>query len=258
MFCGDLDKSGKTIWLQPPDTWGYVLFSYENFDRATGTNRYRQAIEKPIRWLLDNRKRFAQCKMAKLWPQAAHRDTWSDSYESMIILASHVGLFDQQVFDWLDWMTLQSEHRKHLDQRYGPYLNAHDDGSTGRCLCTHMMACSQGVRHEPFQEEVRIGGMPWGNGLLLSLESARPYHGKLRFDGRRSVYAGGTLNWARLNEMPAWFVVQPERKYLVTLSGSRERKVKGQELIDGIPVSVAPGTLRTVCVKLVESNRPRP
>ena len=53
LFCGDLDQEGNTVWRQPPDTWGYVLFAYENFDRATGTDRYRKAVQKPIRWLLD-------------------------------------------------------------------------------------------------------------------------------------------------------------------------------------------------------------
>ena len=254
LFCGDLDKRGNTVWLQPPDTWGYVLFSYENFDRATGTDRYREAIEKPIRWLLENRKNFAQCKEAKLWPHAAHRDTWSDSHESMIILANRLGIFDRQVFEWLDWMTLQSEHRKHLDKQYGPYINAHDDGSTGRCLCTHMMACSQGVRHEPFQEGLRIGAMPFGDGLVLSLESANPYEGKLRFERPRGVYPTGTLDWARLNEMPEWFVVEPERKYIVTLNGSQEMVTSGRELIDGVSIAVEPGVIRTVWVQQVEDQ----
>ena len=254
LFCGDLDKDGNTVWLQPPDTWGYVLFSYENFDRATGTGRYRKAIEKPIRWLLDNRKDFEQCREAKLWPQAAHRDTWSDSHESMIILANRLGMFDQQVFQWLDWMTLQSEHRRHLDKQYGPYLNAHDDGSTGRCLCTHMMACSRGVRHVPFQEGLRIGGMPFADGLLLSLESAKPYQGKLRFDWPRGVYPTGTLDWARLNEMPAWFVVEPEKEYSVTVNGSPEKVMLGQQLIDGLSVAVEPGVIGTVCVEQVETH----
>lgn len=252
LFCGDLDKNGDTVWLEPPDTWGYVLFSYENFDRATGTDRYRQAIEKPIRWLLENRKNFEACKKAKLWPQAAHRDTWSDSHESMIILANRLGIFDRQVFEWLDWMTLQSEHRKHLDEQYGPYLNAHDDGSTGRCLCTHMMACSQGVRHAPFQEGLRLGARPCGDGLVLSLESDKPYEGKLRFDWPRGVYPAGTLDWARLNEMPEWFVVEPDRKYAVTLNGEREQVTRGRALIDGLRVGVEPGVIRMVRVRRAE------
>ncbi len=254
LFCGDLDKHGNTVWLQPPDTWGYVLFSYENFDRATGTDRYRKAIEKPIRWLLENRENFEECKKAKLWPQATHRDTWSDSHESMIILANRLEIFDRQVFDWLEWMTLQSEHRRHLDKKYGPYLNAHDDGSTGRCLCTQMMACSRGVRHAPFQEELRIGGMPFGDGLVLSLESAKPYRGKLRFDRPRCVYPTGTLDWARLNEMPQWFVVEPDKKYFVTPNTSQETVMLGKELIDGLPVSVEPGVVRTVWVRPVEDQ----
>jgi hypothetical protein len=255
LFSGDLDKDGNTVWRQPPDTWGYVLFAYENFDRATGTDRYRAAIEKPIRWLVENRKDFRQHNKANLWPESTHRDTWSDSHESMIILANHLRISDKQVFQWLDWMTLQSEHRKHLDKRYGPYANAHDDGSTGRCLATHMMACSRGVRHVPFQEGFRIGGMPLGDGLVLSLESDKPYEGKLLFDCPRCVYPTGTLDWARLNEMPQWFVAEPDQKYTVTLDGTPEKTMLGIELIEGVPIKVEPGVTGTVCVQPVENQK---
>ena len=257
LLCGGLDKDGNVVWRQPPHCWGYVLFAYENFDRATGTDRYRKALEKPIRWLLENRKNYDQCQRAKLWPVISNRDSRSDSYESMIILTTRLGLYDQSVFDWLDWMTLHGEHRRHLNDRYGPYINGHDDGSTGRCMCTHMMACSRSVRHVPFQERLQIGGMPLGDGLVLSLESAKPYRGRLRFDRPRCVYPTGTLDWARVNAMPQWFVVQPKQDYVVTLDGSEQKVVPGRELIAGLPITVQPGVVGTVRVRQVE-NRESP
>lgn len=85
--------------------------------------------------------------------------------------------------------------------------------------------------------------------MALSLESPRPYQGKLRFERPRGVYPSGALDWARLNEMPAWFVVEPDRKYIVTLNGTQGMVMLGKELIDGLPFAVEPGVIRTVWVQ---------
>ncbi|MBN2295289.1 MAG: hypothetical protein JXM70_22855 [Pirellulales bacterium] len=254
LLCGDIDKKGNTVWRQPPHSWGYVFFAYENYDRATGSDRYRKAIEKPIRWLIENRKNFEQCRRDKLWPSITSRNCWDDSHESMVILTNRLGIFDQQVFEWLDWMTLQDNHRKQPDKPYGPYRNAHNDGGAGRCLCTHMMACSRGVRNVPFQEGVRLGGMPSGDGLVLSLQSEKTYKGKLCFDRPRCVYPSGTLDWARINEMPAWFVAEPDERYKVTVKGSWEKVISGKDLIDGISVVVEPGEIQTVLVQPIRGK----
>jgi hypothetical protein len=249
LFCQSKPApNGQRSWQRPPDTWGYVLFTYENYDRATGAKRYRAAIEKPLRWLLQHRHEYASLKDT-LWPNSRSSDDWSDSYESMIVLCNRYPQVGD-AFSWLDWATLQHVHRRQPSSQhpYGPYTGGHFDGSTGRTLCMHMMLCSQGVRVVPFGEGVEVGAVPQDNGLLLTLRAERPWAGRLAFDGPRGEYPTAIIDWARLNEMPQWFVVRPQGKYGVRFDDGPVLIVAGSVLLAGLPVRVESKSLRTLRV----------
>ncbi|HPM81783.1 MAG TPA: hypothetical protein PLF81_13840 [Candidatus Anammoximicrobium sp.] len=248
LFCpARPSQGGGRQWKQPPDTWGYVLFTYENYDRATGENRYGAAIEKPVQWLVANRQNYAALRET-LWPRSVSSDDWSDSYESMIVLWNrdrHVA----GVFAWLDWATQQHTHRRHPDRPYGPFTGGHFDGSTGRTLVMHMMLASQGVRCAPFTEGLRLGGVMQGESLRLFLESDPPWRGKLICDGPRCEYPTGRLDWARLNEMPQWFVARPERNYVVTIDDESPQRIDGAALIAGLEIACPPEAARRISIR---------
>ncbi|HUT33154.1 MAG TPA: hypothetical protein VNE39_06735 [Planctomycetota bacterium] len=249
---------------QPPDTWGYVLFAYENYDRATGSHlhfalsrqvpnedvtpgRYRAAIEKPLRWLARNRASYPALR-SSLWPRSSSSDDWSDSYESMIVLWNRFPRVEG-AFEWLDWATLQHVHRRHPDREYGPFTGGHFDGSTGRTLVLHMMACSQGVRCVPFTEGLRLGGVQRDGTLFLVLDSDVAWRGRLRFDGPRAEHKGARLDWARINEMPQWFVARPRGKYSVAIGAAEPATLTGSQLSDGLEVAVEPRKPCRILVK---------
>lgn len=236
-------RTGAGSGSPPPDTWGYVLFAFENYDRATGENRYRDAIRKPTEWLVENRADHERYR-DNLWPACNSLDDWSDSYESMIVLFNR----DRSVpgvFNWLDWATHQGGHRRHCpDAPYGPGDGGHFDGSTGRTLCLHRQLCARGVRAVPCPDGLRLGGIQRGERLYLSIRSGEDYRGKLLFDSPRNRYPTATVDWARINEMPAWFVVWPEREYRMSLDGSEPETVSGQTLIGGIEISLGAGQTR--------------
>ena len=220
---------------QPPDTWGYVLFSYENYERVTGDQRFHARLEKPLRWLLDNRKRQGEIART-LWPRALSSDDWSDSYESMIVLWNRYPQVGDG-FAWLDWATRQHIHRRNEHPEYGPFTGGHFDGSVGRTLCMHMMRCSQGMRAAPFGDGVGVGAVRAGDELRVSVRTKAAWTGRLQFDGPRTRYAAGTLDWARLNEMPQWFVAEPQRSYVIRIDDAEPRIVTGTELIGGLAVT---------------------
>ena len=126
-------------------------------------------------------------------------------------------------------------------KRGNAYARQGEDGTRG-------FDCSRGVRHEPFQSGVRIGGMPFGDGLVLSLESSQPYHGKLLFSQPPA------------NTSPERFVVEHDIKYIVTVSTSQELDTlqemvtKGKTLIDGLTVDVEPGVIGTVWIQQVDDQ----
>ena len=103
-----------------------------------------------------------------------------------------------------------------------------------------VVACSQGVRAAPFAKGVDLGAHKNGNELFVTLKAEQPWSGRLVFDGPRTRHAAGTLDWARLNEMPQWFVVQPERRYWVSLDESAPRVMSGAELTTGLALDAAP------------------
>jgi hypothetical protein len=237
--------TGRGSGSPPPDTWGYVLFAFENYDRATGENRYRDAIRKPVNWLAENRADHA-CYRDDLWPACSSPDDWSDSYESMIVLWNR----DRNlpgVFDWLDWATHQGGHRRDCpDAPYGPGNGGHFDGSTGRTLCLHMLLCSRGVRAVPCPDGLQLGSMQRDDRLYLSVSSEDDYRGRLFFDRPRNEYPTATIDWARINEMPAWFVVRPEGDYSVRFDDCEPATIAGQTLINGIDITVGAGRTRRI------------
>ncbi|MEK7406204.1 MAG: hypothetical protein AAB225_13960 [Acidobacteriota bacterium] len=223
---------------QLPHAWGYLLFACENYDRASGENRYQAAIEKPVLWLLRNRP---------IW---RHWDNWSDSYESMIILWKRYPHWPR-VFSWLHFMT--ERHRSCWMEEYGPYSGDHDDGSTGRRLVLHMSLASQGVRAIPYAEGLRLGGVEKNGDLFLTLESEAVWSGRLCFDWPRSRHRAAVIDWARINESPEWFTVRPDVQYRVSVDGAKRAESTGQQLIQGFPANVKPGETRKIRVSPAEN-----
>jgi len=237
-----------------PDTWGYVLFAYENFDQATGEGRYTEAIRKPMIWLTGHRPDYDHLKTT-LWPRSSSMDDWSDSYESMIVLWNRRRDVPRAV-EWLDWATHQGGHRRNRpDSPFGPGDGGHFDGSTARTLCLHAMLCSQGIRPVPCPDGLGLGAVPDGNGLAIVVRSDRPYRGKLCFDGPRNEYPTTTVDWARINEMPQWFVVRAEGGYRVQISDALPAFHRGEDLLGGLPVEVDAGGELRIAVRRDSSGR---
>lgn len=234
-----LGVGGAEYMPDVPDTWGYVLFTYDDYDRATGEHGYKDAIEKPMRWLVANRPRFEELKNT-LWTPTFNRNTWSDSYECMVALWNRYRDVPG-VFEWLDWMTIRGGLRTPKGP-FGPGEGLHDDGTTGRCLCRHMMVCSQGIRAVPFQKGLGCGAIQVASGeLWLVVSSEAAWKGRLCFDWPRNEFPAGVIDWARIVEMPQWYVVRPERNYRVTIDASPARILPGSELIRGLELSLSAG-----------------
>ncbi len=225
-----------------------MLFALDSYDRATGENRYRDVLRKPVTWLLEHRGRFEK-HHATLWPANRNIDDWSDSYESMIVLAGRQPDLPG-AFDWLDWATRQGGHRaRRADARYGPGSGGHFDGSTGRTLCLHRMLCSAGVRPLPADGDLECGAQQAGDALRIVLHSRSGWNGRLHFDGPRWQARGVPLDWARINEMPRWFVVDPDRPYEVTGLAPGPLRRTGNKLIAGLAARVEAGKTRELHVR---------
>jgi len=247
--------SGAEFDSDVPHCWGYVLFAYENYDRATGENRYRAAVEKPMRWLAANRSRFDELKNRQ-WPWNFSAGCFGDSYESMIILWNRYSDV-LGVPEWLDWTTWVGGLRRQADPRFGPGVGGHTDGCIGRNLCAHMMLQSQGVRAVPYQDGLGCGAVRSHNGLRVFVRSEKAWSGRLCFDQRRNAYPLATIDWARVNEMPQWFVVDPASVYEVRMDEADSAHLQGETLIRGIELTLAAGRQHRIEVVRTVRRRPR-
>jgi len=243
--------SGAAFRPDVPHCWGYVLFAYENYDRATGENRYRAAVEKPMRWLVANQSRFDELKNTQ-WPWNHSVGCFGDSYESMIILWNRYREVPG-VPEWLDWTTRVGGLRREADPRYGPGVGGHTDGCIGRALCAHMMLQSHGVRAVPYQKGLSCGAVRHNGVLRLSVRSEQAWSGRLCFDRPRNRHALATIDWARINELPQWFVVEPSSVYEVRRDEMDSAHLRGDELIRGLEVQLQPGQ----CLRIEVAEIPR-
>jgi len=239
-------QGGRKVYAQPQD---YSIFTFDNYDQATGTDRYKDEIEKPLRWFMANRTRYCMT-FNTLWPMTTPRDRWSDSFESFIILWSrHQETGDGRV--WLDWVTGRDDRRHCTEQVYGCYRARHDDGSTGRNLVTHMHFQSRGVRMLPFSRNAGVGGVEEGKTQRLAVCGSAPWSGKLVFEPDRRTFKYGKLDWVRINEMVPGCVVRPGERYRVRIGEGDVRELDGRALLDGLPVRLAAaGELHVVVERL--------
>ena len=146
--------------------------------------------------------------------------------------------------EWLDWTTWVGGLRRQASPHYGPGVGGHTDGCIGRNLCAHMMLQSQGVRAVPWQEGLRCGAVQSNGSLCLFVQSEKSWSGRLCFDRPRNVYPLATIDWARINEMPQWYVVDPRATYEVRTDGAAPMRVRGESLIHGIEVQLKPAQQR--------------
>jgi hypothetical protein len=61
-------------------------------------------------------------------------------------------------------------------------------------------------------------------------------------------YPTATIDWARINEMPAWLVVRPERDYSVQFDDGEATTIAGRALNKGIEIAVGAGQTRRIGV----------
>ena len=77
-------------------------------------------------------------------------------------------------------------------------------------------------------------------GIAIVLKSTKGYKGKPEFDiPRHQAYVGFKHDWPRMNTMPEWFTVDPDRSCRVkNMAIAKIGKYTGQQLHEGIPIEL--------------------
>ena len=209
------------------DNWGYVYGAVYTFYMVTGETRYRDAVRR----VLKNLPKYRNYD----WESGSH-DGYADTLESALYLVAR-----EPVPEALDWIESEMRTLINFQQPDGTIERWYGDGNWNRTLLLYAMYKTQGCYLEGWQEGVKLGAHRDGNRLFLSLESPRPWRGKLHFDyARHRRELNFDRNYVRLNEWPEWYTVDENTIYRIRDAAGKESLRLGSELKLGLDVT-APG-----------------
>ncbi len=234
------NTSGPHDTVTIRDGWGYDLIGYLDYDLALGSERYREAIQQPMRNLLKPRYKHFN------WDHGS-RDNIADSVEGGLYLLYRYPV--PEAFLWADReiATMLVDHSD-PERLWGVHKL---EANTVRTVLIHTMLHTRNTIARPWQPGLELGAAPCGSGICVFMKSQEPYEGRLQFDvPRHRITMGFDQDWPRMNAVPEWFTVEPDESHeyhVENVEGGSARLVSGKSLSEGLPIRLEPGrTLRLV------------
>ncbi len=247
--CG-LNRDG--VWMmsigldgQPIDSlhahcWGYMFNSVYIAWLITGEQRFLHAVKRALKAVTDKPTYLDD-------PDGGGRgwgsNAYSDAIESAIVFLNR--LPEERTFRVLDNCVSRFLARQRQD---GIIEDWYGDGNYVRTALMYALMKSRGCWLENWREDIRLGAVDGDRGILVTLESEKPWRGLVHFDyPRHRAHFNMPVNYPRLNEFPEWFAVNSDRLYEVSI-GQEKQLFLGAELVRGLEVSVEPGKVITIRV----------
>ena len=227
------DSPGPHDEVPMRDGWGYDFVGFLDYDLALNTDRYREAIRRPMTNLL--KPRYEKFN----WDHPS-RDNVADSVEGGLYLLYRIPV--AETFLWADReiATLLVDHSD-PSRLWGVHKL---EANTIRTVLIHTMLHTRNTIARPWRHGLQLGAAPCGEGICVFLKSEEPYEGRLVFDvPRHRVTIGFDADWPRMNAVPEWFTVAPDDAHQYTVQdvdGKSIRTISGKSLSEGLPVRLEP------------------
>ncbi len=216
------------------DGWGYDFVGFLDYDLALGTDRYAEAIRRPLTNLLKPRYfRFN-------WDHGS-RDNVADSVEGGLYLLRRFPT--PEAFVWADReiATLLVDHTD-PNRLWGVHKL---EANTVRTVLIHTMLHTRNTLARPWQQGLQLGAAPCGDGICVFLKCDAAYEGRLQFDvPRHRLTFGFQQDWPRMNAVPEWFTVEPDESHRYEVrdaDAASAQVVSGKSLREGWPVRLEAG-----------------
>ena len=240
-------NTGKAKSYALSDNWGYLFAAYLTQATIEETwpggdpavaERYRSAA----RTGLDAAARL------DLYPwQGTEQDGYADTIESALYVLSR--LPSPTAAAWTDRQAGTLFGAQGDD---GRVEDGYLDGNFIRTALLYSAWQSQGVRVDPWEPGMMLGAAPDGECLTLAISTGREWQGRVIFDApRHRLHLGLPMDYPRLNAWHEWWVTEPGRRYAVTLPDGSQHNFSGEQLLDGLTLTLGPGRAYqlTVCGK---------
>jgi hypothetical protein len=119
----------------------------------------------------------------------------------------------------------------------------HGDGNFARTSLMYALWKSQGATVQPWREDVRLGAVSDRGATFLVISADRDWNGRIIFDRpRHRMFMRLPLDYPRINQFPEWFAADPKGRYRVNWGPERVLTRTGDELAEGLAVTIAAGT----------------
>jgi hypothetical protein len=120
-----------------------------------------------------------------------------------------------------------------------------------RTAIMHALMHTRGLIARPWQQDLKLGASQTEDGVAVVLKAESKWSGKLAFDiPRHRIYMGFKHDWPRMNTMPQWFTVEPDREFVVTnITRGSQETYTGKQLHEGLPVELRAGEERLLLIK---------
>jgi hypothetical protein len=217
------------------DNWGYNYVSFYCYYLVTGDAKYRDVIRTPL-------VNVAKPKY-HLYPwEGTNIDGYADSIEGALYLLNVV-----PVEEGVRW----------ADREVAEALIGRPIGGTSKFECNairtvtlYALSKTQGIYVPKWRDDLRLGAARQGDGVILCLSARRPWKGKLIFDmPRHKLWFHFKHDWPRINYLPEYFTVVPEKAYVVKIGRGSPQKRTGAGLRQGAPVELEGGQELVIEVK---------
>ncbi len=218
--CSDLAPLDKGI----SDNWGYIYGAVYTFYMVTGEPKYRDSVLRVLRSLPKYR--------GFDW-ERGRQDGYADTIESALYLVNR-----EPVRDAIDWIESEMPRLLAFQKEDGLVEGAYPDGNWLRTVLVYALWKTHGTWVEDWRPGVRLGADRSGDVLYVSVDSATPWSGRLRFDrARHRRVMNLDRNYVRLNEWPEWSPLDENALYEVRDAAGTRQLLLGSDLIDGLPVT---------------------
>jgi hypothetical protein len=209
------------------DNWGYNYVSFYCYYLVTGDAKYRDVIRTPLVNLIKPKYH--------LYPwEGTNIDGYADSIEGALYLLSVVPV--DEGMQWADREVAEALIGKPIEGTSKFECNAI------RTVTLYALSKTQGIHVTKWRDDLRLGAARDGDGVVVFMTAKRPWEGKLVFDiPRHELWFHFKHDWPRINYLPEYFTVHPEKQYEVKIAPGKKYVFPGSTFQEGVTVQLGAG-----------------
>ncbi|MBW7990326.1 MAG: hypothetical protein FVQ84_09975 [Planctomycetes bacterium] len=234
-----LDKPDSRL----SDGWGYNYVTYLCYDMVAARPVYRNRI---VRTLANLKK----SKYKNYRWEGDSIDGYADSIEGGLYIMNRYPV--PEALAWADSEMAANVVYSDKPLATAPLWGTMKLQANGvRTTLIHALMHTRGLIARPWRKDLTLGASETKDGLAIVMRATENWKGRLVFDiPRHRKYMGFKHDWPRMNTMPEWFTVEPEKKYVVkNITNGTQKNYTGKQLHKGLPVELKAGEETLLLIK---------